>query len=98
MFCRLVRMSVAVLLTLSNRCRGLEVALRNALHGQLTRCYGEAWYDNPEAGTCASRFVTSHSGCRPRFSPGQVLGRRYRTAAQVTLPLAPAFGVLARGQ
>ena len=28
----------------------LEVALRNALHGQLTRCYGEAWYDNPAAG------------------------------------------------
>ena len=30
--------------------QGLEIALRNALHGQLTRCYGEAWYDNPEAG------------------------------------------------
>ena len=29
---------------------GLEVALRNAMHGQLTRCYGEAWYDNPDAG------------------------------------------------
>ena len=31
--------------------QGLEIALRHALHGQLTRCYGEAWYDNPEAGT-----------------------------------------------
>ena len=30
--------------------QGLEIALRHALHGQLTRCYGEAWYDNPEAG------------------------------------------------
>ena len=31
--------------------QGLEVALRNAMHVQLARCYGEAWYDNPAAGT-----------------------------------------------
>ena len=30
--------------------QGLEVALRNAIHRQLTRLYGEAWYDNPVAG------------------------------------------------
>ena len=30
--------------------QGLEVALRNAMHVQLARCYGEAWYDNPAAG------------------------------------------------
>ena len=30
--------------------QGLEVALRNALHRELTRLYGEAWYDNPAAG------------------------------------------------
>ena len=30
--------------------QGLEVALRNAMHGQLARSYGEAWYDNADAG------------------------------------------------
>ena len=30
--------------------QGLEVALRNAIHRQLTRLYGEAWYDNPVVG------------------------------------------------
>lgn len=30
--------------------QGLELALRNALHRQLTWCYGATWYDNPEAG------------------------------------------------
>ena len=30
--------------------QGLEVALRNAIHQQLTRLYGAAWYDNPAAG------------------------------------------------
>lgn len=27
--------------------QGLEIALRNAIHQQLTRCYSAAWYDNP---------------------------------------------------
>lgn len=30
--------------------QGLEVALRNALHRELTRLYGAAWYDNLVAG------------------------------------------------
>lgn len=30
--------------------QGLEVALRNALHRQLTERYGPAWYDHPRAG------------------------------------------------
>ena len=30
--------------------QGLEVALRNALHRQLTERYGAEWYDNPAAG------------------------------------------------
>lgn len=30
--------------------QGLEVALRNALHRELTRLYGAAWYDNLAAG------------------------------------------------
>ena len=30
--------------------QGLEIALRNALHRQLTRLHGAAWYDNPAAG------------------------------------------------
>ena len=28
----------------------LEIVLRNAVHHELTKCYGAAWYDNPEAG------------------------------------------------
>ena len=30
--------------------QALEVALRNAAHRELTKCYGEDWYDNPAAG------------------------------------------------
>lgn len=30
--------------------QGLEVALRNAMHEELSRKYGEDWYDNPAAG------------------------------------------------
>ena len=30
--------------------QGLEIALRNAIHQQLTRCYSAAWYDNPAVG------------------------------------------------
>ena len=30
--------------------QGLEIALRNAIHQQLTRCYSAAWYDNPTVG------------------------------------------------
>ncbi|MCK9506370.1 MAG: hypothetical protein M0Q95_19590 [Porticoccaceae bacterium] len=30
--------------------QGLEVALRNAMHRELTIRYGDAWYDNPAAG------------------------------------------------
>ena len=30
--------------------QGLEIALRNAIHQQLTRCYGAAWHDNPAVG------------------------------------------------
>ncbi len=34
--------------------QGLEVALRNGMHRQLTSVYGPAWYDNPKAGLSAS--------------------------------------------
>lgn len=30
--------------------QGLELALRNAMHGRLSQRYGPAWYDNPAAG------------------------------------------------
>ena len=30
--------------------QGLEIALRNAIHQQLTRCYSAAWPDNPAVG------------------------------------------------
>ena len=40
--------------------QGLEVALRNAMHRQLGRCYGAHWYDNP-----AARLDV---GCRDRIA------------------------------
>lgn len=30
--------------------QGLEIAVRNAMHRELTQVYGAAWYDNPAAG------------------------------------------------
>ena len=42
--------------------QGLEIALRNALHRELTRLYGEAWYDQPAAGLdlgALERIVTA---------------------------------------
>ena len=30
--------------------QGLEVALRNAMHHRLSKCYGAAWYDHPTTG------------------------------------------------
>ena len=40
--------------------QGLEVALRNAMHSQLERRYGSAWYDNSETGL--------DDGCRGRIA------------------------------
>ena len=42
--------------------QGLEVALRNAIHRQLTGCYGATWYDNPAAGLdagCLERIANA---------------------------------------
>ncbi len=42
--------------------QGLEVALRNAIHRQLTVCYGATWYDNPAAGLdarCLERIANA---------------------------------------
>ena len=42
--------------------QGLEVALRNAMHRQLTARYGSAWYDNPAAGLdagCLDRIAAA---------------------------------------
>ncbi|MEP9369984.1 hypothetical protein [Xanthobacter sp. VNH20] len=44
--------------------QGLEVALRNAMHRELARKYGDDWYDNPAAGLDAgteSRVAAARS-------------------------------------
>ena len=36
--------------------QALEVALRNAMHRQLARRYGTAWYDNPPLGSATAAW------------------------------------------
>jgi hypothetical protein len=40
--------------------QGLEIAVRNAMHRELTRVYGFAWYDNPSAGLDAGTLDRIH--------------------------------------
>ena len=52
------------------RCKVWEVALRNAIHRRLAERYGEAWYDNPDAGLdrgaveriASARMVSARDG------------------------------------
>ena len=49
--------------------QGLEIALRNALHGPVARCYGAAWYDNPAVGLdlgSLERVAQGEAGDRAR--------------------------------
>ncbi len=41
--------------------QGLEVALRNGMHRQLTAAYGANWYDNPGAGLAAGTRQQIHA-------------------------------------
>ena len=54
--------------------QGLEVALRNAMHRQLTQCYGAAWYDNPATGldtVCLARLADAKAeAARTLHAPG----------------------------
>ena len=54
--------------------QGLEVALRNAMHGRLTECYGSAWYDNPATGldtACRDRLADAKTeAARTGQAPG----------------------------
>lgn len=47
---RLYTWNTAVSAAFYGPLQGLEVALRNAAHRQLSACYGEDWYDNPACG------------------------------------------------
>ena len=59
--------------------QGLEVALRNAMHRQLTQCYGATWYDNPATGLdtpCLDRLAdvkTEVARTRYEPRPGQIV-------------------------
>lgn len=47
---RLYTWNTAVSAAFYGPLQGLEIALRNAMHRELARKYGEDWYDNPAAG------------------------------------------------
>jgi hypothetical protein len=47
---RLYTWNTAVSAAFYGPLQGLEVALRNAMHGQLTGVYGPAWFANPACG------------------------------------------------
>ena len=47
---RLYTWNTAVSAAFYGPLQGLEVALRNAMHVQLTGAYGPTWYDNPDCG------------------------------------------------
>ncbi len=42
--------------------QGLEVAVRNAMHRELSARYGPAWYDNPQAGLDAGALDRISAG------------------------------------
>ena len=47
---RLYAWNTAISAAFYGPLQGLEVALRNAMHGRLSERYGPAWYDNPDTG------------------------------------------------
>jgi len=47
---RLYTWNTAISAAFYGPLQGLEVALRNAMHQQLSTAYGEDWYDNPACG------------------------------------------------
>ena len=65
--------------------QGLEVALRNAMHRQLTGRYGATWYDNPSAGL--------DMRCRDRIGDAKTEVRRAgHTAEPSRIVAALSFG------
>ena len=65
--------------------QSLEVALRNAVHRQLTGHYGATWYANPSAGL--------DEGCRDRIANARIdLVRAGHTAGPSRIVAALSFG------
>ena len=64
---RLYTWNTAISAAFYGPLQGLEVALRNALHRELTAAYGPAWYDDPACGLDAgatSRIAAAKDNLR----------------------------------
>ena len=77
---RLYAWNVALGSAFYGMLQGLEVTLRNAMHGRLAAVYGPEWYDNPRVGLDDGgtrridnvKIRLGHTG-RGRVSRGQVV-------------------------
>ncbi len=77
---RLYAWNVALGSAFYGMLQGLEVTLRNAMHGRLAAAYGPEWYDNPRVGLDDGgtrridnvKIRLGHTGRGP-VSPGQVV-------------------------
>ena len=67
---RLYTWNTAVSAAFYGPLQGLEVALRNAMHGQLTGVYGPAWFDNPACGLDAGALDRIDQGKRTLVKNG----------------------------
>lgn len=69
---RLYTWNTAISAAFYGPLQGLEVALRNAMHRELTTKYGEDWYDNPacgfDAGTLTRTEKAKSSLARGRYA------------------------------
>ncbi len=68
--------------------QGLELALRNAVHGRLSERYGPAWYDNPAAGLDKGALERVE-----RAKTGLLWDNREMKPAQVVAALSFGFWV-----
>ena len=56
--------------------QAVEVTLRNAMHRELSRCYGPLWYDDPRAGLdwrCSSEVKTRLTKLGHRAGPSRLV-------------------------
>ena len=71
--------------------QGLEVALRNALHRELTRLYGAAWYDNLAAGL--DRVALERiADAKRKIAPGPIRATRPRSRTKAWRPSSTRCG------
>ena len=90
---RLYTWNTAVCAAFYGPLQALEVALRNAMHRELTARYGEKWYDNPAAGL--------DRGARERIADARMTALRAShdaTPARVVATLAFGFWVTLLGR